>query len=153
MAEARIFAEGTLRCVQASGSGRTWATASAPTSALFGYVQEGFTFTSGRAVITIFERGVPDHHKVTQKEVINGSFTMQWTGSIPSAVSGSGASVPMWHLEHKAAAPENGGTGVYHQLHGVVVQSIGFTEGSPNTVNVSFVALAMNGPTGSGYLS
>lgn len=154
MAEVRTFAEGTLRAVQASGSGRTWATASAPTSALFGYVQEGFTFTSGRTVQTIMERGVPDHHKITQREVINGSFTMQWTGAVPLPGTASGASVPMWHLEHKALTPEAGsGSAVYTQIHGAVIQSIGFTEGSPDTLNISFVALATNGPTGSGYLS
>ncbi len=39
MPEVRIMSEGTLRYVQGSGSGRTWGTASAPASGLYGYVQ------------------------------------------------------------------------------------------------------------------
>jgi hypothetical protein len=44
MTELRTRLEGSLRWVQASGSGNVWATASAPASGVFGYVTN-FTFT------------------------------------------------------------------------------------------------------------
>ena len=43
--EARVFAEGTLKWVQASGTGAAWGTASAPGSATVGFVQAGTTTT------------------------------------------------------------------------------------------------------------
>lgn len=154
MAEVRTHLEGTLRWVQASGSGSAWATASAPASGIFGYVQEGASYTSGQTITTIMNRGIPDHHKLASKEAITFSFTLLSTGYIPSPASGSGASVPMWHMELRESQPENGGTGIYTQFHGVAVNSVVMTENAAgNTFQVQGVALAMNGPTASGFLS
>ena len=54
MPESRTQREGTFRMVPASGSGRTWATASAPTNYLMGLVRD-FGFTSGQTVTTILD--------------------------------------------------------------------------------------------------
>lgn len=153
MAEVRVMSEGTLRVVQGSGTGRTWATASSPVSGLLAFVQS-FSFTSGQTITTIKERGIPDHHKMTEKDPIDVTFECLWTGAFPSAATASGASIPHFHLEHKAVAGEIGATsGFYHQFHGCALQSIQWTEQAEgNRINLSFRALAMNGATGSGYL-
>lgn len=151
MAEVRTMAEGAVYWVQASGSGTAWATASAPASGLFGFVQS-MNYTSGRRVVTVSERGTPNHHKVVGKDPINISITFAWTGVYPTAVSGASASVPMFHLEHKADYPEAASTAQYHQFHGVVPQSIQWTEGEQDTIQMTMVALGMNGPTASGYM-
>lgn len=154
MAEVLTFPEGELWWVQASGSGRTWATAATPTSGLFAYVQDGSTFTSAMQITTIMERGVPDHYKFLQRDTIGLTFNIQWTGGRPSAASGGGASMPMLHLELKSKRSEHPGSAFYHQFHGVPIQSLQFTEnGAGNTLALNTMALSMNGPTGSGYLS
>jgi len=153
MAETRTLREGTLRWVVCSGSGLTWATASAPASGLIGYVTN-MTYNSAQTVETIMDRGTPTHHKVTDKQQITISWDLQWgiTGDYPTFLSGSGASVPMILLEHKATAPE-AGAGVYTQFHGVALEGVNWTEGSPtDTQTWNCRALAMNGPTASGYL-
>ena len=154
MGEVRNLREGSLRFVQASGSGSAWATASAPVSGLLGFVAD-FQFTSAQTLETVKDRGTPSHHKVTELMEIQGSFSVQWgvTGDYPNwTISGSGATVPMKHLEHKATAPEAGGA-IYHQFHGVALEQVQFTEGSPaNTQQYTFRALAYVGPTASGYL-
>lgn len=153
--EVRTFPEGTLRLVQASGSGRTWATAATPVSALMGYVQAGASLQSARTITTIMERGVPDHHKVTEAAPLSFSFTFKQTGTIPTGVTGAGASVPMWHIEHRASAPENGTlTGIFNQFMGCVIESNNWTENPDgNSIQLTFKALAANLYTGSGYLS
>lgn len=159
--EVRIALEGTLRGVQASGSGRTWATAATPPSALYGFVQNGVSVTSGQTVTTIMERGVPDHHKITEKapikvtvsQLINHNTGSQTPFPILTA---SGTTVPMQHLEWRVSAAEigNGTTGMYYQFMGVAPESFKITEdGKGNKLDYSFVCLAMIGPTGSGYLS
>jgi hypothetical protein len=154
MTEARVLREGTLRWVQGSGSGNVWATASAPTSGLLAYV-ESMTYTSAETFVAITERGTPDHFKKTMAAVINGTVNMNWTGQFPNAVSGSGASVPFFHWEHRASAGELGpNSAVYTQLLGVVIPSQAWNEAeAANMLNVTWNALAMNGPTASGYLS
>ena len=153
--EVRTFPEGTLRMVQASGSGRTWATAATPVSALLGYVQAGMSIQSARTITTIMERGVPDHHKVTEAAPLTLTFTFKHTGVIPTGVTAPGASVPMWHIEHRASAVENGTvTGVFNQIIGCVIESNNWTENADgNTIQLTFKALAANLYTGSGYLS
>lgn len=154
MSEVRVHAEGTLWYVQASGTGRTWTTGATPVSGLLGYV-DGFQYTSAQTIQTITERGIPDHHKVTMKAPIDVSFNFMWTGGTPSAASGSGATVPMWHLEFRASAAEigNGSTGFYHQFMGVASESIAFTENPDgDKIAAKMRALAMVGPTGSGYI-
>ena len=154
MAEIRNRAEGTLRWVQASGSGTAWATASAPTSGLLGYVRN-FTWTSGRTIQVISDRGVPTHNKLVSKEGINVSFDVAYgvTGDYPPTnATGSGATVPMVHMEFKMTAKE-AGAGIYYQFYGMPIASMNFTEGdNENTISFQGVALAMIGPTGSGYL-
>jgi hypothetical protein len=153
MAETRNMTEGTLRFVQASGSGRTWATASAPVSGLVAYVQS-YSHTSAVNFVQISERGIPDHHKMAGKSPIDITFNCLWTGAFTGMLTASGTTVPMMHIEHRASAAELGaGSAFYHQYHGAVLTNIGFTEAAEgNTIALTFRALAMNGPTASGYL-
>lgn len=160
MSEVRVFSEGALSMVQASASGggasgaRVWATASAPASAMnMAYVTQ-FSFTSGQQISTISNRGLPTHHKHTQSDPIQVNFTVQWTGSFTGWLTASGATMPMAHLELKVANPEEGGTGRYYQFHGVAFQQMQFTENmDADTLQMTCVALGMNGATGSGFLS
>lgn len=155
MTEVRVKAEGTLRQVQASGSGRAWATAAAAPAAILAYVQE-FSVTSAQTITTIMERGVPDHHKVTQKAPIDVTFRCLWTGGTPTALTSSGTTIPLFHLEHRASAAEigNGSTGMFHQFHGAALQSVQLQEADEgNSINLTYRCLAMVGPTGSGFLS
>ena len=154
MAEVRVQAEGTLRSIQASGSGRTWATAAAAPTTLLGYVQS-FNFNSAQTVTTIMERGIPDHHKITEKAAIDVSVDYLWTGSSLSFLTASGATVPLAHLEFRASAQEYGaGTGFFYQFMGCALNSIKLDEAKEgNKISMSFKALAMVGPTASGYLS
>lgn len=157
--EVRIMSEGTFRVVQASGSGRTWATASAPASALLGFVQNGMSITSAQTVTQIMERGVPDHNKITEKagiKVTVSQLITHHTGLFPMAhLTASGTTVPMMHAEWRVSAAEIGaGTGTYYQFHGIATESLKIAEDSKgNKVDYSFVCLAMTGPTGSGFLS
>jgi len=154
MTEVRNSTEGSLRWVQASGSGSTWATASAPASGLIGYVSN-VTFTSARDVQVISNRGIPSHHKFVAKTPVSVQFDLQWgiTGDYPPMnVTGSGATVQMVHLELKSTAAEDG-SALYHQIHGVSINSMAWTETTPaNTMQFQGVGLAMVGPTASGYL-
>lgn len=152
--EVRVMAEGTLWWVQQSGSGRTWATAASPPSGILAYVQEGMTYTSGKTITPIMERGVPDHWKVTEFAPINVSFSILYAGSgLPVALTASGTTVPMIALEHRASAAELGASGIYHQFMGVPLQSLKWTEGKQgNKMDLTYQALGMIGPTGSGYI-
>jgi hypothetical protein len=151
MAEVRNLMEGTLYWVQGSGSGKTWATASAPTSGLFGFVQS-MNYSSAQRLVAVSNRGIPDHWKQVGKDPISISVTFAWTGSTPTAISGASASVPFWHLEYKADMPEAASTATYFQFIGVPVQSLQWTEGDQDTVQFTMQALAMVGPTASGYI-
>lgn len=155
MSEVRVAAEGSLWWVQASGSGRAFATGATPASGLVGYVTD-FSFSSARTVTTIMERGNPDHHKESERSRIEPTFSMLWTGNHarPTA-SGSGASMPMFHLEFKALRPEDfAGSGFYYQFHGAALQSFDFKEAKEgDNISMKYAALAMTGPTASGYLS
>lgn len=159
--EIRVLAEGTLRGVQASGSGRTWATAASPASALYAFVQDGFTFNSAQTVIQVMERGTPDHNKVVEKQGIDVTLSQlvsyQTGQQTPfSILTASGTTVPMQHLEYKSLAGEigNGTTAMYYQFMGVVPESFKFTEAvKGNKMDLKFKCLAMTGPTGSGFLS
>jgi hypothetical protein len=153
MSEVRNRREGALYWIAASGSGSSWATASAASGVLLGFVRD-FNFGSAQTVVTVADRGTPSHHKVTDKQPQNLSFTIAWanTAQFPVAVSGSGASVPMLHLEFKATAPE-AAKAYWYQFYGVPVSQIQFTEGDQeNTLAYTCVALGMNGPTASGYI-
>lgn len=157
--EVYVMQEGSLRWVQASGTGTdpytAWRTASAPQSGLFAYVQPGWTFTSGQTLVTVKERGTPTHHKRAGRNEITVSMTLLWTGAFP-APSAYNASVPMMNLEFK----QDLGVGSaiqsanFIQFHGVATDSFQFTEQEQgNQMAFTFRALGMNGPTASGYLS
>lgn len=155
MAEIRVKQEGELRFVQGSGSGATWATASAPVSGYAGFVTD-WSFNSGIKSYQAMERGVPSHHKLVSKDPIDGTFTFQFTGGMPSALTASGASLPLFHFEWRQKTPEVStavGSGSYYQLYGVLFEKLAIKEADQgNTIQVTWKALAMNGPTGSGYL-
>lgn len=152
MAEVRVMAEGVLRHVQASGSGRSWATASAPVSGVAGFVRS-FTFTSARTLATVMERGVPDHHKEASRQPIDLTVNFAWTGAHMAPATGASASVPMHHLEYRANEPENGGSGRYYQFYGAAQQSVQFTEGeNENTIQIQYRCLGMSGANASGFL-
>ena len=153
MAEVRVKAEGEFRWVQASGSGTAWGTGSAPPSGLIGFC-ESFDYSSAQRVQTISERGTPNHHKIVGTDPITVNVSFNWTGYVPTALTASGASIPMMHMEYVARESEKGitPTGRYIQFHGVAVNNIRLNEGDPSQVNMSFVALGMVGPTSTGYL-
>jgi len=156
MTEVRTLREGTLRWVQASGSGTSWATASAPTSGLLGFVTN-FTRTSAQTMEPINDRGTLSHWKKADDQPVAVSWDLLYgvTADYPVWASGSGASVPMIHLEFKATAPEGaaGAGTLWEQFHGVVADQIILTETTPaDTYSYTCRALAMNGPTGSGFL-
>lgn len=160
MSEVRTMLEGSLSLVQASASGggasgaRVWATASAPASANNLAYVTNVTFTSARTINTISNRGLPTHHKRGGATPIQFNATVLWTGNFTGFATASGASMPLAHAELKYSDPEDGGTGRYYQFHGLAVQQLQFTEAeNGNTQQVSFIALGMNGPTGSGYLT
>ena len=155
MPEIRVAKEGTLSWVNASGSGTSWATASAPASAVMGYCQS-FTHDSARTTVQVMDRGVPTHHKEVSKQAISVSFDVLYgvTANYPNNTAlGSGHSVPgLLHLEYKATAPEQGGA-IYYQLYGVVANTISFAEAeNGDTLRFQCVALGMSGPTASGFL-
>lgn len=153
--EVRHRQEGHLYWVQASGQGRTWVTASGAATALLAYVRD-LGWTSAQTVTAILDRGVPVHHKVTDRQPVMLSFTLAEaiTGQFPQPVSGGGASVPLLHLEFKQAVPEDAGvSGIYYQFLGVPVAQVQFADGArENTRQYTLRALAMNGPTGRGYI-
>lgn len=153
MAEVRTQAEGLLRWVQASGSGLTWATASAPASGIVGFVQS-FSHTNPTEFTVIRDRGRISHHKFSQEGDKEVSLEFLWTGNyaVPTATA-SGASVPMFHLEFRASAAETPGTGFYYQYHGCVYTTNDFTENAEgDSIKLTLRPLAVNGPTGSGFL-
>lgn len=164
--EVRNAYEGTLRWVRASGSGSAFATASGATGTggtstgdwgTIGYVSN-FRYTSGQTITEIADRGIPTHWKKVSREVIPLSFDVLWgvTAQYPTfGITGSGGStVPMVHMELESKALEAGaGSAIYQQFYGVVLNNTDFSETNPaNTKSFNLKALAMNGPTASGYL-
>lgn len=161
MPEVRIFAEGALRWIIASGSANTsMTTASAAPSALLGFVQAGTQYTSAQTVTPIKERGIPHHLKVVGKDAIQLQYklleavTANDPAFILSTGVGQGASVPMVHMEIKSDASELGsGSAIYHRfLFGVCVENP-WTEGEQgNEQSQTWQFVRMVGPTASGYL-
>src|SRR3990172_11579920 len=98
--EVRIFAEGSLRWVQASGTGG-WATASAPITALMGFVQAGLAIASARNFTTVMERGVPHHHKFLDEQPPEVTFTylQAVTANMANPATASGVSTPQMHFQ------------------------------------------------------
>src|SRR3990167_8809064 len=150
--EVRTFAEGTLRWVQASGTGG-WATASAPVSATVGFVQAGISFNSANNLVTIKDRGVPHHHKDIGNDPIEITFSylQAVTANLPNPAQASGVSVAAVHMELRHADQELGGvspTAQYHQFHMGAIISRGWTEGEEgNVFQDTWRFLTMTGPT------
>lgn len=156
--EARIFAEGSLRWVIASATGHTWQTASAPLTGLVGYVQAGLTFTRNRNVISVMERGIPDHFKQASKAAVDVQFTFLQAVTAnmpPTAITAAGASLPLLHMELKHNAVEAGGpTAQYHQFICGAFVSDPFTEAEDgNKYQQTWRFLELQGPVHTGYLS
>lgn len=154
--EVYVMSEGALRWVQASGSGENpysaWKTGSAPPSGVLAYVQS-FSYTSGAALTTIKDRGVPMHHKRTSLNEIQVTFQTLWTGAKPN-LSAYNASVPMMNLEFEQDATLPVQSANYVQFHGVAIESLQFSEAeNGNTMQYTCRALGMNGPTASGYIA
>lgn len=156
--EVRVFAEGALRWVQASGTGGAWATASGAATALVGYVQAGMSQSSANRVITITDRGVPKHHKEIGREPIELTleFLQAVTANDPalSVATSEGASTKMMHMELKSDSVElGGGSATYRQFRYGVLSDNQWTEQEEgNVARQTWIFLEMNGPTGSGYI-
>ena len=152
MGEARNSTEGTLAWVQASGSGKTFATASAPASAVFGFA-ENFRFASAVDRAVIMDRGIPSHYKLNSRTVIDWSCDVLYanTGEWPMLwTTASGSTTPMGHLQLKMTAPEMGSS-LYYVLIGAALDSFEFTETTPaNKLALKGRALAMSGVNTSG---
>lgn len=153
MTETRVMMEGVLSVVAASGSGSTWATAAGAAGATVAYVRS-FSFTSAADFTTVMDRGVPSHQKLTKRNPIDVNFQVGWTGSFPTGASGGGATVPMFHLQYRSNRPEDGATSAfYFMFMGVPFLDFAFAEAEEgNTLTIKSKALAMIGPTGSGYI-
>lgn len=157
--EVRVFAEGSLRWVQASGTGG-WATGSAAVTALIGFVQAGAGYNSARGVVTVMERGSAHHHKVITVDPpeITFSYLQAVTGNMPliRMATASGVSVPAVHFELRQtdAETQSGPSALWYQFMLCTLVSQGWTEGeNGNTYQETWRALSMVGPTASGYLS
>lgn len=153
--EIRIFAEGVLRWVQASGTGG-WATAASQISALVGFVQAGTDFNSAANIVTVKERGVPHHHKKLGFEPVQVDFTylQAVTANMANPATASGVSTRQVHLELRYQDDEVApGSGQYFQFTNAVLLSRGWTEAeNGNVFKETWSCLAMVGPTASGYL-
>lgn len=156
--EVRNFAEGSIRWVQASGTGIAWGTASAPATALIGYVQAGMAVKQSQTMETIAERGLPNHHKFVSKQPPEVTLTFLNAVSAnwpPTAVTAAGASVPQVHFEIRKDVRELGGpTAEYWQLINCVFLNQDFGEAeNGDTIAQTWRAMYVLGPTASGYLS
>jgi len=159
--EVRVFAEGALRWIVASGSATTaMTTASAAQSALVGFVQAGTQQTSAQTVAMIKERGVPHHQKFVGSEAVQlqikflQAVTANDAALAMATGAGNGASVPMVHMELKSNAVELGATSaIYRQyLFGTLIDNP-WTEGEQgNECAQTWQFVRMVGPTASGFL-
>ncbi len=160
MGEVRNMREGTLRWVQASGSGVAWATAATPKSGLFGFVQAGGAIAWGDELVPVEDRGEWSHWKRVRTQQPTFRFTVLEgvTADWPESIIGtaSGASVKMVHLEFRERRSElPSPSALFYQLHGVAwPQGVTLTE-QPEGNTREYVANALTGVmyTGSGYLS
>ncbi len=170
--EARVWREGELRWVEASGVLMTWQSASAvPTgtgtaawasrSGLIGFVRAGLASEEAWNYATIAERGTPHHHKLVATNPVEVRFEVLFgvTADYPSAntavgPSGRGVSRPQFNLELKMRDEEVAtATGIYFQWNKAIMLSQGFGEAEEgDTFGFTMRALDLNGPTASGYL-
>lgn len=155
MAEIFVQREGALRWAQVSGNGLSWQTAAAAPTGLMGFIQS-FSIKSAQTVTTIMDRGVPSHHKVTDKPIVEVDFSFLSTGYWPTGVAtNSLATTPQFLMEFKQVASNSAnGSAVYHQFYGVGIRSVKFDEGKDgNTITLSTYAVTYTGPTASGYMA
>ena len=155
MAEVRTNFEGSLRYVQGSGSGTSWATASAPVTGLIGYVTN-LTWTSAQDFLVVSDNGVPTHQKAGARQPITLSFDVQYgiTAQYPAPATASGATVPHILLELRMSAQEqSAGSALYYQFYGATKLSNAFTHANPNTMTWTYQCLGMSGANGSGYIA
>lgn len=180
MPETRVWAEGTLRWVEASGatgiSATGWVTGAAVLTAtgtaawaalsgLLGFVQPGMTFNHpAREFATVEDRGLPTMHKWARRlpseitvrilEAVTGDWPTGNTAIGPSSLGL--ADVPSFMLEFKQAIPavESNLTGIYYQMHHAKILDRQRTEQAEgNILELRMRALAVQGPTASGFLS
>lgn len=164
--EIRIRSEGTLRWItQAGGSGYvpgasvTGATGAA-VATLLGYVQDGMSIQQDHQVEPVFNRGVVQHYKQTQIAAGRVNFSVFYAPSgvtgdlIPTATAaGASSTLPLFWLEWKSTAPEQGSAFYYDFLNCTHANSPKLTEGERgNRLEYSFYFTHFNGPTASGYL-
>lgn len=154
--EARTFAEGSLRWVQASGTGG-WNTASAPISALVGFVQAGTTINSARDYTTVMERGIPHHHKFLSEAPIELQFTylQAVTANIAKPATASGVSTPQVHIQIRSQDNEIAAGSAQYWLatNGVLLSQAWAEAEGGNTLQETWRFLSVIGPTASGYLA
>lgn len=154
--EARTFAEGSLRWVQASGTGG-WATASAAATALVGFVQAGTTFAQTTNFTTVMERGIPHHHKFLDEQPVEVTFTylQAVTANMANPATASGVSTPQVHFQLRSQDNEiAAGSAQYWLLMNCVKVPRTWTEAAEgNTLAETWRALTVIGPTASGYLA
>src|SRR3990172_11831006 len=148
--EVRTFAEGTLRWVQASGTGG-WATASAALTGLIGFVQVGASFASAREYAQIRNRGVLHHHKFQSENASELTFTYLQSVAASGAnpATASGASTPQAHFELRQNAAEDGAASAeYFIFMNGVMLSRGWTESEEgNQYAETWRFLSWIGPT------
>lgn len=149
-----VLAAGSLRAVQASGVGTGWATAATPVSGIYGF-SENFAFTSGQTIVTMSDRGTPKHHAIGEYLPIDISFDVGYTGSTLNPAIASGAQLPLQHLEYRTSAIDVAPASAwFYQFYGFAIESVAFKEGKDgNMLSYKGKALAMLGPTASGFLS
>lgn len=179
MPEVRVWREGTLRWVEASAgpgiSATGWVTGAAVATAtstaawgalsgLIGFVQPGFTFNYPREFSTPEDRGTPVMHKWARVPVVEATFRVLdgITGDWPTGNTAIGPSAlgltnpPQFHFEFREQIPavESNLTGIYYQLMGArILDRVHTEQAEGNMVEFRVRAMAVQGPTGSGYLS
>lgn len=154
--EVRVFAEGALRWVQASGTG-AWNTASAAATGLMGFVQAGTQFGSAATVVTVTDRGTPHHHKAIGVDPVEVQFTylQAVTANMANPAQASGVSTKQAHFELRYQDNEvAAGSAQYFQFMNGALLSRGWTEGeNGNAFAETWRFLSMTGPTASGYIA
>ncbi len=154
--EVRTFAEGSLRWVQASGTGG-WQTGSAAITALVGFVQAGTTFPSARNLVTVMERGYPHHHKFTDEPAneVQFSYLQAVTGNLANPATASGVSTPQVHFQIRSQDNEVAAASAQYWLltNCVLTNRVWAEAAEGNTLQETWRALSIIGPTASGYLA
>lgn len=147
--------EGLLGWVEASASADAnnyfqWATASAPASGIIGLVRS-FDFLSGQQLFEVRERGVVVGIKKTQDTLIQGNVSFAFTGALPNPAQANGFAQATMHWVYRELNSALGSA--YFLIIGAHFEQNQFREGADeNTMSMSWRALNMIGPTGSGYV-